>query len=74
LFVDARFRGRGVGRALMGALEALAVARGAQRLQLDTRDDLVEARALYASLGFDEVAPFSDAPYAEHWFARSLDR
>jgi GNAT superfamily N-acetyltransferase len=72
LFVDAPFRRHGVARALMGALESLAVARGAARLRLDTRDDLVEARALYASLGFVEVAPFSDAPYAEHWFVREL--
>jgi hypothetical protein len=41
---------------------------------LDTRSDLVEARALYARLGYAETEPHNDAPYAEHWFGKSLAR
>ncbi|MFD0597980.1 hypothetical protein ACFQZ4_41665 [Catellatospora coxensis] len=41
-------------------------------LRLDTRDDLVEARALYARCGFAEVPAFNDAPYAHHWFAKPI--
>jgi GNAT superfamily N-acetyltransferase len=72
MFVTPEARRRGVARALMAALEARARDRGVARLRLDTRDDLVEARALYASLGFVEAEPHNDAPYAEHWFVREL--
>jgi hypothetical protein len=41
-------------------------------MRLDTRGDLTEARALYARLGYDEVEPFNDGPYAEHWFEKAL--
>ncbi|NYV79008.1 GNAT family N-acetyltransferase, partial [Streptomyces sp. UH6] len=39
---------------------------------LDTRSDLVEARALYARLGYRETPPHNDGVYAEHWFAKDL--
>lgn len=45
---------------------------GARHMRLDTRHDLVEARALYARTGYAEVEPFNDDQYAEHWFAKSL--
>lgn len=41
-------------------------------LRLDTRADLVEARGLYAALGYREVSAFNSGPYAEHWFAKKL--
>ena len=41
-------------------------------VRLDTRADLVEARALYARLGYTETGPHNDEPYAEHWFAKRL--
>jgi hypothetical protein len=40
---------------------------------LDTRHDLVEARALYARLGYAETEPHNDDRYAEHWFAKNLN-
>jgi hypothetical protein len=42
-------------------------------LRLDTRSDLIEARTLYAQLGFIETDAFNDDPYAEHWFERPLN-
>ena len=45
---------------------------GVPSLRLDARHDVIEARELYASLGFVEVAPFNDGPYAEHWFEQVL--
>jgi hypothetical protein len=45
---------------------------GADVLRLDTRHDLVEARALYAECGYTEIAPYSNSPYAEHWFEKKL--
>jgi hypothetical protein len=45
---------------------------GASRVRLDTRHDLVEARRLYAKHGYLEIQPYSDNPYADHWFERQL--
>ncbi|MEW5353679.1 GNAT family N-acetyltransferase [Streptomyces sp. 16-176A] len=72
VFVAERARGRGGAALLVGAAEDAARALGARRIVLDTRGDLVEARALYARLGYTETAPYNDSRYAEHWFAKSL--
>ena len=53
-----------------GAAEGCA---GLRELRLDTRGDLVEARRLYDHLGYQEIEPFGDNPYAAHWFAKRLD-
>ncbi|RYV49534.1 GNAT family N-acetyltransferase [Pengzhenrongella frigida] len=72
VFVAPHARGRGLGASLMGELERLARVHGRSVLRLDTRHDLVEARRLYATLGYDEVPAFNADRYAEHWFAKSL--
>ncbi|MCF2539937.1 MULTISPECIES: GNAT family N-acetyltransferase [Streptomyces] len=72
VYVRDALRGRGGGPVLVRAAEDAARALGAARLILDTRHDLVEARALYARLGYAETAPHNDDPYAEHWFAKAL--
>jgi ribosomal protein S18 acetylase RimI-like enzyme len=46
------FRGRGVGRALLAAAEARAVARGCAKLTLEVREDNARARGLYQAHGF----------------------
>jgi len=58
--VDARFLGRGIGRALVRHLVAEARARGIRNLWLETGsgDDFAAARGLYASEGFRECPPF----------------
>jgi GNAT superfamily N-acetyltransferase len=73
LFVVPGARGQGLGALLLDELEGAARARGLSRLRLDTRNDLVEARRLYARHGYAEVPPFSAGPYSEHWFAKALD-
>jgi len=65
-------RRAGVGTALMHELERLARARGCTRLRLDTRSDLVEARRLYARLGYREGPAFNAGTHAEHWFEKRL--
>jgi ribosomal protein S18 acetylase RimI-like enzyme len=65
-------RGQGLGTHLMGELERLAREHGRSVLRLDTRHDLVEARRLYARLGYREVPAFNAGPYGEHWFEKSL--
>ncbi|MBL1100192.1 GNAT family N-acetyltransferase [Streptomyces coffeae] len=72
VFIRPGTRGLGGGGALLAAVDAAAVALGARRIVLDTRLDLVEARALYARHGYREVPPFSDGPYAEVWMAKEL--
>ncbi|HVF14099.1 MAG TPA: GNAT family N-acetyltransferase, partial [Acidimicrobiales bacterium] len=57
LYVSPRFRRRGGARALLTAAESWARTQGITRLFLDTRTDLVEARAFYASCGFIEIPP-----------------
>jgi ribosomal protein S18 acetylase RimI-like enzyme len=65
-------RGRGGARRLLAAIEEAARALGAERLVLDTREDLVEARALYARCGYTEIPPYSDNLYAERFFQKLL--
>ncbi len=72
VYVDPRARGTGGGAALLGALEDEAWALGAERVRLDTRSDLVEARALYARNGYAEIPAYNSGPYAEHWFEKRL--
>lgn len=72
VYVDPRARGTGGGAALLEALEQAGRALGAERVRLDTRSDLVEARALYARHGYAEIPAYSAGPYAEHWFEKPL--
>jgi GNAT superfamily N-acetyltransferase len=67
-------RGVGLGRRLLDHLEHLAVAHGSTKTQLETNDVLSEAIALYRSVGYVEVAPFNDEPFADRWFAKRLPR
>jgi GNAT superfamily N-acetyltransferase len=72
MFVHPRARRTGGGHALLDAAEDAARALGARAMRLDTRGDLVEARALYAAHGYTEIPAYSHGPYAEHWYEKSL--
>jgi GNAT superfamily N-acetyltransferase len=72
IYVTPAARGLGMGARIVDRLHELALAAGLTRVRLDTRSDLVEARRLYARLGYVEVARHNDDPYAEHWFAKTL--
>ncbi|MGW4489583.1 GNAT family N-acetyltransferase [Amycolatopsis sp. NPDC004368] len=72
VYVRPEHRGRGGGARLVAAAEDAVRSLGAEVLRLDTRHDLVEARALYARIGYTEVEPFNDDKYAEHWFSKTL--
>ncbi|MER7834408.1 GNAT family N-acetyltransferase [Streptomyces sp. NPDC096040] len=72
VFVHEGLRGRGGAALLVAAAEDTARTLGAGRIVLDTRTDLVEARALYARLGYTETEPHNDDIYAEHWFRKEL--
>ena len=72
MFVVPDARRRGIGRQLMLAVEEEARRRGLRTLRLDTRRDLVEARALYASEGYAEIPAFTRGEYVDHWFEKHL--
>jgi GNAT superfamily N-acetyltransferase len=72
VFVKPAHRGTGGGPALVAAAEDAARRLGSGLMRLDTRHDLVEARALYARTGYAEVEPFNNGQFAEHWFAKAL--
>jgi GNAT superfamily N-acetyltransferase len=75
VYVTPRFRRAGGARALLAGAEAHARAQGLTRLFLDTRADLIEARALYLSFGFTEVSPATETPgpFQDHWYEKLLD-
>lgn len=72
VFIAPEGRGRGGGARLLAAAEEWARAQGAAVLRLDTRSDLVEARALYSRHGFAEIPAYNDNPYAQHWYEKRL--
>jgi putative acetyltransferase len=61
-------RGRGIGRAMLEHLIAVARSRGYQRVSLETSsaDAFIPARTMYASVGF-EVCP----PFADYWLTEA---
>ncbi|GAA2311660.1 GNAT family N-acetyltransferase [Streptomyces kunmingensis] len=74
VFVTKELRGKGGAPLLVAAAEEAARGLGAGSVRLDTRGDLVEARALYARLGYQETERHNDDIYAEHWFVKRLAR
>jgi GNAT superfamily N-acetyltransferase len=60
MYVAASSRGKGVGRAILMALEVEARALGATRLVLETGPRQTEALALYTRAGFQEVPLFGE--------------
>ena len=54
--VDAPYRGRGVGGALMGALHEKAKEMGAERMMLEVRASNAPAIALYKKFGYEKIS------------------
>lgn len=62
LYVAPEFRGRGVGRLLVGEVLCRAGQAGYRRIVLDTVPEMAAAIALYQSFGFAETAPYWNCP------------
>ncbi len=62
LYVKSRFRGAGFARALAYGLVAEARRMGYRRMRLDTLPVMGEARLLYQTMGFREIAPYYQNP------------
>ncbi|MFF7810790.1 GNAT family N-acetyltransferase [Streptomyces sp. NPDC007945] len=72
VFIRPAFRGLGGADLLLGGLEEAARALGARRVVLNTRLDLVEARALYVRHGYGEIPAYCTGPYMEIWYGKEL--
>ncbi|MCP3802216.1 GNAT family N-acetyltransferase [Allokutzneria sp. A3M-2-11 16] len=73
VFVRPEARGTGGGACLLAAVDEAAIGMGAKRIVLDTRLDLVEARALYLKHGYTEIPAYNQGEYAEVWYGKELD-
>jgi DNA-binding MarR family transcriptional regulator/GNAT superfamily N-acetyltransferase len=71
LWVHDTARGHGLARRLMTAIEAEARTMGFTALKLDTNSALTEAVELYRRSGWQEIAPYTEAP-ADTWLGKVL--
>jgi len=74
MWVHREWRGLGLGRTLLGRLEALARDRDRERVVLDTNGTLTEAISMYERSGYQPIERYNDNPYAQRWFAKVLAR
>ena len=72
MFVTARARGRGHGRALLAELERRARAAGLTRVRLLTTEVLTEARELYAASGYQVVGEPREGDRQDYWMEKRL--
>ncbi|MGW2396238.1 GNAT family N-acetyltransferase [Kitasatospora sp. NPDC001664] len=72
VYVRPAFRGKGGAGLLLEQLEEEARSLGAGRTVLNTRLDLVEARALYVRHGYAEIPAYCTGPYMEIWYGKDL--
>lgn len=70
MWVDAGWRGAGLGARMLRRLEDVAWSRGFARVVLDTNGALGEAIALYERSGYTRIERYNDNPYAEAFFAK----
>jgi GNAT superfamily N-acetyltransferase len=72
IYVRPPFRGSGGAGLVLSFLERRARIAGATEMVLNTRLDLVEARALYGRHGYVEIPAYCTGPYMEVWYGKVL--
>ncbi|MFH8575399.1 GNAT family N-acetyltransferase [Streptomyces zaomyceticus] len=72
IFLRHAFRGLGGAGSLLAELERSARELGARRMVLNTRLDLIEARALYTRHGYAEIPAYCTGPYMDIWYGKDL--
>jgi GNAT superfamily N-acetyltransferase len=73
MYVRPGFRGQGLGRALLGALEQTAATLGAALVRLDTGPKQPLAKRLYERSGYREIGNWNANPHAAFWGEKRLD-
>lgn len=77
-WVDPQARRKGVGRALVGAVEVWACDKGARRLEVQVTENNADALAFYETLGFADTGrrePLLSNPVLRiHFLSRAPDR
>ena len=74
LYVRKAFRGFGLGQELAEGMLDAARRAGYACVLLDTLDEMESARALYASLGFEEIPPYYHNPLpGSHYLKVDID-
>lgn len=73
LFVSRPGRGRGIGRAVLCALEDRARSLGYRTVRLDNDGGEPAALELFRSQGYRPIGDYNGNPYARYWFERKLD-
>jgi GNAT superfamily N-acetyltransferase len=72
MFVRSAWRGRGIGRLLAESILAEGRRLGYTAMRLDTGATMLEAAALYASIGFREIPRYNSDPVPGTWMERPL--
>ena len=72
MWVDGSWRGVGLGRRMLAALEREAGRLGYRTVVLDTNATLTEAITMYESAGYEPTGRYNDNPYAQRWFRKPL--
>lgn len=72
MWIDPDWRGMGLGRKLLTALEQHGSRLGYDTIRLDTNSVLTEAIRMYESAGYQEIDRYNDNPFAKHWFQKAL--
>lgn len=72
MFLEPAWRGRGLSRPLLEAIEAAARDAGYRMARLDTGDRQPSARRLYDGAGYREIPDYNGNTLARHWFEREL--
>jgi GNAT superfamily N-acetyltransferase len=72
VYIEPSYRGRGIARPLMAAVEEEARRLGYDRVRLDTGHEQPAARHIYETSGYVAISRFNDAPFAAFWFEKTL--
>lgn len=72
MWIDPRWRGRGLAPRLLADLERRIGDIGHDVVRLDTNATLRSAIAMYERAGYRSIGRYNDNPYAQRWFEKSF--
>jgi DNA-binding MarR family transcriptional regulator/GNAT superfamily N-acetyltransferase len=73
MWIHPEWRGAGLGRRLLAALEEACAELGYARVVLDTNVTLTEALAMYEAAGYSPIERYNQNPYAQRWFTKATE-